>query len=298
MIAITGANGNLGTATISFLLKKVNPAQIIAVVRDPSKMHEFAEKGIQVRKADYDDLESLKNAFKGVNKLLQISAASMGPEAAQQELNVVEAAKVQGVKHIVYTSTLTPHMNAFFAAGRTCFQTEQAIEDSGTDYTFFRNSMYMETIPLFIGSAMEDGQVFYPTETGKVSFVSRIDIAEALSNVLAKDGHKNKIYDITGTEALTFADIAGLLKSNLGIPATFNLIPMAIYKQELEKLNIPEEIVAFYTSIANSIKAREFTPVSDTLEELLGHKRKTAHEYFSEFAGSTVSQVMEMEKSN
>jgi NAD(P)H dehydrogenase (quinone) len=293
MIAITGANGNLGTATISFLLNKVNPAQIIAVVRDPSKMQEFADKGIQVRKADYDDVESLKNAFKGVNKLLQISAASMGPEAARQELNVVEAAKAQGVKHIVYTSTLSPHNNAFFAAGRTCFQTEQAIEDSGISYTFFRNSMYMETIPLFIGSAMEDGQIFYPTETGKVSFVSRIDIAEALSNVLTENGHKNTVYDITGTEALSFADIAGLLKSELGLPASFNLIPLAIYREELEKLNMPEEIVIFYMSIANSIKAKEFTPVSDVLEQLLGKQRKSLREYFAEFAGYTFAPLEE-----
>jgi NAD(P)H dehydrogenase (quinone) len=289
MIAITGANGNLGTATISFLLKKMDPAQIIAVVRDPSKMNEYAEKGIEVRKADYNDVHSLSNAFGGVKKLLQISAATMGPDAYLQESNVVAAAKTRGIEHIVYTSTLTPHNNAFFAAGRVCSNTEHAIEDAGISYTFFRNSMYMETLPLFIGSAMENGQVFYPTETGRISFVSRIDIAEALSNVLVSDQHKNKIYEITGSEALTFADVATLLKSELGLPAAFNLIALDVYREELQKLGMPEEIVDFYISIVHSIKAQEFLNVSDKLEQLLGRRRKTLREYVSEFRNVQVS---------
>lgn len=279
MIAITGANGNLGTATISFLLKKIDPRQIVAIVRDPAKIKEYADKGVQVRKADYDDPVSLLNALKGVKKLLQVSAATMGGGASKQELNVVAAAKTQGVDHIVYTSTLTPRNSASFAAGRVCFKTEQAIESAGINYTFFRNSMYMETVPLFIGEAMQNGQIFYPTETGSVSFVSRMDIAEALSNVLAEEGHSNKIYEITGAESLTFTDVAGLLKTELGLPASFTLIPISVYEEELRKLEMPDETVQFYISIANSIKANEFEPVSGKLEELLGRPVKQLREF-------------------
>ena len=82
MIAITGASGHLGKATIQFLVKKINPANIIAIVRDPSKIQDIP--GIQVRVADYDDPTSLRAALTGVEKLLQISSASYGDHATQQ----------------------------------------------------------------------------------------------------------------------------------------------------------------------------------------------------------------------
>ena len=94
MIAITGANGNLGKATIQFLLKKIPPGNIEAVVRYPATNWEHNE---QVRKADYENLESLHTAFNGVDKVLQISATSMGQEGIRQETNVVRAAMQQQV---------------------------------------------------------------------------------------------------------------------------------------------------------------------------------------------------------
>lgn len=45
MIAITGANGNLGKATIQFLLRNIEPTNIVAIVRNPDTMSEFKEKG-------------------------------------------------------------------------------------------------------------------------------------------------------------------------------------------------------------------------------------------------------------
>lgn len=46
MIGITGASGNLGKATIQFLLQKVPPIDIVAIVRNPEKVNEFKERGV------------------------------------------------------------------------------------------------------------------------------------------------------------------------------------------------------------------------------------------------------------
>lgn len=279
MIAITGANGILGIATISFLLKKTSPENIVAVVRDAAKMQAYADTGIQIRVADYNDPASLKNAFKDVEKVLQISASSAGPLATLQENNVVDAAREQSVKQIVYTSTLNPGSNPHFMATHTCLQTEKAIVNAGLDYTFFRNSMYMETIPQFIGGALHDGNIQYPAANGKVSFVSRTDIAEALSNVLISDQHKKAVYDITGSEAFTFHDLAGMLQSEKGLPASYTDIPNAAFRDELAKFQMPEEEIDFYISMADAIKANEFAHTDDALEQLLQRKRFALREY-------------------
>jgi putative NADH-flavin reductase len=55
-IAVTGASGKLGSATIGLLLKrKVTPASIIAIVRDPAKVMALAAQGVEIRRGDYTD---------------------------------------------------------------------------------------------------------------------------------------------------------------------------------------------------------------------------------------------------
>ncbi|WP_099366045.1 NmrA family NAD(P)-binding protein [Sphingobacterium sp. 1.A.4] len=99
MIAITGANAHLGKATIQFLLQKVAPTNIFAIVRNPETINDFKEQSVIIRKADYNDYETLKQAFKGVEKVLQISTIRVDVETAkQQEKNVVNAMAKNNIK--------------------------------------------------------------------------------------------------------------------------------------------------------------------------------------------------------
>src|SRR5215211_2610227 len=90
MILITGSTGQLGKATIEFLLKKIPAGEVAALAREE-------------RKGDYDDKASLVVAFKGIDKLFFISGNDVANRQKQHE-NVVAAAKEAGVKHIIYTS--------------------------------------------------------------------------------------------------------------------------------------------------------------------------------------------------
>lgn len=284
MIAITGASGNLGQATLRFLLQKTAPQNIIAVVRDASRLGILADTGIGIRTADYADMASLEKAFDGIDTLLQISSSAMGAEATQQESNVVRAAASQSVKKLVYTSTLRPVADAHFIAARTCGHTEQLIRESGLQHILFRNSMYQETVPLFIGNAMEDGQIHYPSEKGKVSFVSRTDIAEALSNVLMSPDKESKTYAITGGEAFSFPEIANLLHKAMGLPAAFHTLSFGDYTSILESLGMHPDEISFYVSMARSIESGEFTATDKALEELLGRRPKSLDAYMQELS--------------
>ena len=78
-IAVTGASGKLGGATIEFLLQRqVTPGDIIAVVRDPTKAVALAERGVEIRRGDYTDPQSLENAFRGIDRLAFISTSALG----------------------------------------------------------------------------------------------------------------------------------------------------------------------------------------------------------------------------
>jgi len=279
MIAVTGASGNLGKLTLAFLLKSTDPKHLIAIVRDPQKGKEFADAGVEVRVADYEDPESLNRALKGVDQLLQISAISIGEQGIREEANVVQAAIAQQVRHVVYTSGLKPGESAEFLAGQQCFHTENTIRESGMAYTFFRNGLYTETIPLFMANGLEDGNIYFPAGKTGVSFVSREEIAEALSNVLLGDGHQGQVYEITGPEAFSFGDIAGMLSEAQNREFSYTNIPDDILAEELMKGGMPDDLIGWYVSLARSIRKGEFAEVSDTLELLLNRKPQTPLEY-------------------
>ncbi|TCC91038.1 SDR family oxidoreductase [Pedobacter hiemivivus] len=281
MIAITGASGHLGKATINHLLKKIKSENIVAIVRDPLKLAAYKDTGIKIRTADYNDLESLITALAGVNTLLHISTTSMGLVGVLQENNVVRAADWEGVKHIVYTSGLGPKADSYFLAVQQCLRTEEAIINSKISYTFFRNSLYMETIPQFIGNALQDGHIYFPAGAGKVSFVSREDIAEALSVVLTETQHQNKVYEVTGSKAFSFQDIASLLSLEKKFSINYMDIPAEFLEAELIKTEMPEDEIGWFLSLAKSIKANEFAPVEDCLEVLLKRKPLALKEYLT-----------------
>ncbi len=102
MITITGATGQLGSGVIDSLIQKgFNPSNISALARSEEKAQALKDKGVNIKIGNYNDYNSLVEAFKGTDKLLLISSNEM-ENRSQQQVNAVKAAKEAGVKHILY----------------------------------------------------------------------------------------------------------------------------------------------------------------------------------------------------
>jgi NAD(P)H dehydrogenase (quinone) len=196
MLAITGANGHLGQATIKALLTKVPATDIVAVVRDPQKATDLQQLGVQVRQGDYNNAASLLGAFQGVDTVFLISGTDL-EHRTQQHQQVIDAAKQAGVQRLVYTSVLNPSRTSHFGASPSHFDTEEYLLASGLTYTVLRNALYLDLVPGFVGKdAVPSGKFYFAAGDGKVSYALREEIAQASANVLTANGHENKIYDI------------------------------------------------------------------------------------------------------
>lgn len=282
MIAITGASGHLGKATLEFLLAKTAPTSLVALVREPQKVADLSAQGVQVRAADYNDPASLVASLAGVDKLVLISSSIIGDERVQQHRNVVQAAKEAGVNHVFYTSAPQPSPNALFTPAIDHYYTEQALIESGLTYTFFRNNLYLDILPGVVGNAAQTGTLPFPAGDGKVSFVLRNDIAEALANALLTEGHENQTYEIGAPIAWSFNDIAGALSKN-GTTVTYVDIPSADYAAELSK-HLPPVLVDMYTGMAEAVKQNDFNHPEPTLENLLGRPAVTLTDFLGKQA--------------
>lgn len=272
MILVTCATGHLGKATIDFLVKKVPAGSVAALVRDLAKAEPLKAQGVTLKTGDYSDPVSLASAFKGVETLLLISSGSMD-NRVQQHINAINAAKENGVKHIIYTSVLRSNDKTKFTAGIDHYQTEEYLKQSGVPYTLFRNTYYVEVLPMLLGDALTSGNWYYAAGQAKANFASRADMAEALANVLADPGkHQHKTYEITAAKAYSFSEIAGVLSGIAGKPVTYIPISLEDMKDGMRKAGVPELYIPLMAGIADSLGSEEFDFVDPTLEQLLGRK--------------------------
>ena len=141
--AITGASGQLGRLAVHGLLARGVPAtDVVAIVRTRVKAADLAERGVDVREADYTRPQTLGGALDGVDRLLLISSSEAGQRVAQH-INVIQAARTAGAARIVYTSIVNADDTTNPLAGEHQ-NTERALRTAGVPFTLLRNGWYTE----------------------------------------------------------------------------------------------------------------------------------------------------------
>ncbi len=271
-ILVSGATGILGSSVIETLLKKISPQQIHVISRNEEKLRKMQSKGFNTFHGDYDDLNSLEKAMNGVDTVLLISAGDEG-DRMQQHKNVIDAAKKAGVKNIAYTGRcLRDRETLVNVLMHDHFDTEDYIVESGLDYTIFRNILYMDVIPLFIGNNVFETGIFQPAGDGKVSFALRAEMGEAIGNVLLNEPFQNKIYRFTGNVAYSFYDVAETLSKLSGKEVKYTPVETSEFEKTMLGKGLPaamlKKIIAFNTDIKNNQEAE----VTSDLEIHLGRK--------------------------
>lgn len=247
MYAVTGASGQLGRLVLDELLKGSDPHDIVALVRDPTKLSELAAKGVVVRPFDYDDEATLHAALVGVDRLLLISSSEVGRREPQHRA-VVNAAKHAGVGFIAYTSVLHADASPLGLAAEHR-ATEAAIQESGIPYALLRNGWYLENYTMSAGMEVAHGAVIGSTGAGRISAASRADYAAAAAKVLLGEGGEKQIYELAGDDSFTLSDYAAKVGEISGKPVTYQHLPEDGFRAALQGLGLPAPVASM---VANS----------------------------------------------
>ena len=278
-IGITGATGQLGRIVVNKLKEKVSADSIIALVRSISKAENL---GVSTREADYEKWETLEGALKNIDTLLLISSSEVGKRATQHQ-NVIDAAKKNGVKWIVYTSLLHADRSTISLAGEH-LETEAALKQSGIPFTILRNGWYTENYGATIPGAIAGGALLGSAGDGKISAASRKDYAEAAVTVLTTDGHQGRVYELAGDEAFTLTDLAAEISKRSGNDIPYKDLPEDEYAAILTNFGLPAGLAGAIAGWDVSISKGDLFDGNKQLSSLIGRPTTSIHEVVSKAA--------------
>ncbi|MDN4627781.1 SDR family oxidoreductase [Erwinia sp. DT-104] len=268
MIAVTGATGQLGRLVIDALLKRTSAEELVAVVRSPAKAADLAALGVQVRQGDYNQPQTLADAFRGVDKVLLISSSEVGQREAQHKA-AIEAAKAAGVKLLAYTSLLHADSSPMGLADEHR-ATEQALIASGVPYVILRNGWYSENYAASIAPALTHGVFIGAADEGKIASATRQDYAEAAAAVLTSDVPVDKVYELAGDEAYTLTQFAAEIAQASGKAVRYQNLPQDDFAAALKAAGLPDGLAEMLAdSDANAAKGALYDD-SHTLSRLIG----------------------------
>jgi NAD(P)H dehydrogenase (quinone) len=242
-IIVTGATGALNGATVDHLLERVPAEEIVVAVRDPAKAHRFADRGVEVRRADYAAPNSLPAAFEGADQLLLVSSSD--PKADAVSLH--------------------------HAA------TEKLLSDSDVAWTSLRNGFYAHSLNWLLGPWRETGLITVPTD-GPVSWTAREDAAEAAAIVLASDGAYDGPTTLTADAAPTFEDIAAIASELTSHEIRFEAIGENEWVAAQVAAGQEEFMARFMLGMYQAAREGFFAGVDPLLGDLLGREPQTVRD--------------------
>ncbi|NWO06766.1 MAG: SDR family oxidoreductase [Alteromonadaceae bacterium] len=284
MICITGAGGTLGKEILKQL--RTESIKFRAAFFSKEKVAEARTEGIDAVAVDYNNLETLRTAFLECDKIFLL--APNLPNQTQLELNAVEMAKVAGVKHIVKLSVLGAYEELFDIA-KIHRRVECAIESSGMRWTFLRSNRFMQNIVTYMRHPITAESTLYSTSgEAKVSHVDVRDVAAVAVKTLVDPVHEGKAYNLTGSEALTYSQIAVELSKVLGRQIDHISVPPSLWRKSLLDEGLPEETIDRMLDLERCIRESEIgSSVTDSIKQVTGFDPRR----FSAFAKESVQSL-------
>ncbi|MGO4439587.1 SDR family oxidoreductase [Rhizobium sp. RAF56] len=284
-LLVTGAAGQLGQRVIHHLTEtyKVAPGNIVAATRDPAKLSSLAAKGVDIRKADFDDTATLGAAFSGIDRLLIISTDALDTpgKRLRQHTAAVEAAKAAGIKHILYTSMPSPDKSLVtFAPDH--LGTENAIKASGISHTILRDAWYIDNFMMSLPHNLEGGKWYTATAGGRVAYISREDCALAIAAALAAETSANAVYTLTGSQSTTTEEVAAVVSAVVGKPLDVVQVNDEQLAAGMTGAGLPIFVVDMLVSADANIRAGNFDLVTDDFHKLTGRQPQTLKSFFEE----------------
>lgn len=282
MILVIGGRSKIGAALIGDLLARGQ--QVRALVRAGESADGFPAAA-EIVTGDLANEGSLVTAMSGIEKAFLLS--SPHPDAVSWHRHAIDAARRTGVQLLVRSSILGADRDSpaeFISAHTAC---DRYLEDSGLPYVIVRPNLFLQNIlEATIPSLDAAGKFYVDAGEARISMVDTRDVAAVAAVALTEPGHAGAHYDVTGPEALSYADVAAKLTKALGRQITYIDTSDDVVRQALLGAGLTEwfanALVGLYQDYRRSGIGGYAAEVTGTIMRLTGRAPRTLDELLAE----------------
>jgi len=279
IIAVIGATGAQGKGIVNALLNE-GAFNVKAITRHPEK---YSGKAHEVVFGDLNSIQSLKEAFKNAYGVFAVTNFWEKADETAQGKNAVDAAKVAGIKHFIWSTLPDVHSISRGAFDVPHFtnkaKVDELVRNAGFKYfTFVQPPFYFQNFTtLMAPQPKQDGSTGWtlPIDpTKKIFHMSDInDLGKVVTGAfLHPEKVGNGAYLSLATELNSFHDIMNAYKAN-GNEYSFTQVPVEVFSSFFEGAKEVAEMLGYFEKYtymgpdskaqierARDIATKEFVP--------------------------------------
>jgi uncharacterized protein YbjT (DUF2867 family) len=286
-ILVTGAAGSVGSTArtaITILLEQGH--RVRAMVRKlDARADMLRDLGAEVVVADMLDIVAVRTAMQGCSVVY--FTISVSPTYLEAAANVAVTAKSLGVKAFVNLSQMTlSQMSETETTGspeqKQEWLAEQMLRWSGLRVVYLRPTVFFDGMFLLQAAKgiRDDNAIRLPFADGKTSPIAAADVGAAAAAVLANpEPHIGKVYELTGPQSLTMAELAQEFSGALGRTIRYVNVPPQIWEAKLRELQQPAHLVAHLVVMAQLHRDNRYDRMTDSFQQLVGRAPTSAAEF-------------------
>jgi uncharacterized protein YbjT (DUF2867 family) len=233
-----------------------------------------APTGAALVEFDFENPSTFVPALEGADRVFLMRPPQMSD--AKEIRPFIQAMHAVGVEHVVFLSVQGAGTNPFVPHHGI----EAQLKRSGLTWTFLRPSFFMQNLSTtHVDDIRERDEIYVPAGTGRTNFIDVADIAEAAAVCLTTQGHDRKAYEITGSEALTYYEVADILSAACGRTIVYSRPSTRQFKDKMRREGHPEEFVSVTAMIYTLAKQGMADGTTDTFEKLVGRVPTTVAQW-------------------
>ena len=198
----------------------------------------------------------------------------------------VKAIKRSGVQQVIFLSVQGVENNRLDGH----YKIEKLIVEAGLPFVFLRPCFFMQNLSKTHQSESRDqSEIFVLAGRAKTSFVDVRDVGAVATLILSSFGteYLNRGYQLTGSEALSYGKIAGVLTNALGRKITYrNPSASRFIWQKWQQEKIPVGVTMSMLARHTASKLGKFAGLSDEMERLLKRRPGTFRRFTEAYRAS------------
>jgi len=277
-ILVIGATGNVGREVVKSLHAQGFTTRTTA--RNRQDVKKAPKEASETVIFEFGKPETFRAAFDGVKKMFLMRPPAISDIKTFMKPVIDYAAEV-GVEQIAFLSLVGVEDKSYVPH----YKVEQFMKASGVPYTFLRAGFFMQNLDTThrIDIVASD-DIFVPVGNAKTAFVDTRDIGAVAAYVLTTPGHENQAYDLTGSEALTYDEVAMIFTEVLGRKITYSNPSIVNFAWRMKKRGNPWGYVLVTSGLYFATRRGSAEAIADGVPQLLGREPITMRQYVEDYA--------------